>query len=87
MRLIRVFTGTKCRVILSKHVTIACDSAEKTIWTMKTCFHKPKGGFLHRCQRHHHALRCFLGFSFILIEKKTRNTNIFLKKQNSIIIW
>ena len=66
--LYKVFTGTKCRVFLSKHVTIACDSAEKTVRAMKTCFHKPEGGFLHRCHRHNHALRCFLGFSFYFIE-------------------
>ena len=60
------FTGTKCRVILSKHVTIACDSAEKTVRALKTCFHKHKGGFLHRYQRHHYALRCFLGSFFII---------------------
>jgi len=52
-------------VYRSKHVTIACDSAEKTARAMKTCFHKHEGGFLHRCQRHHYALRCFLGFSLL----------------------
>ena len=58
---------------LLKHVTIACDSAEKTTRALKTCFHKHEGGFLHRCQRHHDALRCILGF---LYPFKTKNLKL-----------
>ena len=68
----------------SKHITIACDSAEKTTRALKTCFHKHEGGFLHRCQRHHDALRCILGF---LYPFKTKNLKLKKKGKMKKETW
>ena len=42
---------------------------------LKARFHKPESIFSHRCRRHHHASRCFLGSS------------LKLKFQSCCLIW
>ena len=41
---------------------------------LKARFHKPEDIFSHRCRRHRHASRCFLGFS----SKKNNELKHFL---------
>ena len=50
---------------------------------LKARFHKPESIFSHRCRRHHHASRCFLGFSLKLnIHNQTNSLSFLLLKFN-----
>ena len=47
----------------SKAVSLAITQREDGEGGVKARFHKAEGIFSHRCHRHRHASRCFLGFS------------------------